>query len=433
MIYWFLLLFWSLITVYYIAKYFKKPLGVFQAPFLFSIAALVMHVPQFSSIILNPSYNNNILYNLTFVMISCFISFSLGWEKAMQKDMKSCYDLNFASSKFIMLLLFFIGLYASYKNSGVWMNTLDSEERTKFIIFVNLSTFLDLSFFYAITYIISKKKITLFTFLIIIISSFFYLNSIFLLARRAVFLKLILALTLMISFIKPKIYSKIKWVILIIFIVGNIASSSISEYRTNLSTKNDLTIDYIENFKNSFNMQDLSVGMDLGNAALAIDYCYKNNTYNFALANWNDFVSLYVPRFLVGEKFKNSLMFDFEHKKYASSLTHGVTTLTGYYDAFSSFGYLGFILFYFLGFLLGRIWVKMRYSKLYFILYLILLPNIPQIASHGVSYIFGKLELFWIFLVPLLITHLYVIYINKSNSHKNEKKDFNINKYTSSI
>lgn len=416
MIYWFLLFIWSLTALYYIITYYKRSMGVFQAPFLFAIAALVMDLSQFTSIIFNPYYKKDILFALTIVMVSSFIAFAKGWEKALHKKLDSCYDLNIESAKILMIFLFLIGFYASYKNYGTWMNTLSSADRTKFLIYVNLSIFLDLAFFYSVTYIMTKKKFSIPIILILIGASFFYMSSIILLARRSVLLKLMLSICMMICIIKPHTQNKIKIIVLTIFILGNIASSSIADYRSSLSGKSNTNIDYIENFKMSFTNKDLTVGMDLGNAAQAIEYCRTNNDYNYALTIWNNFVQLYVPRFLVGQSFKDSLIFKFEHETYAQSLTHGVTTLTGFYDSFSAFSFLGFIIFYILGYILGRIWVKLKYSKLYLILYLILLPNIPHLASHGINYILGKLELFWFFLMPILIIYVRRIKIKKYNS-----------------
>ena len=406
MIYWFLLFIWASTALYYVITYYKRPMGVFQAPFLFAIAALVMDLSQFTSIIFNPYYKNNILFALTVVMISSFIAFAKGWEKALHKKLNSCYDLNIESTKLLMLILFLIGLYASYKNYGTWMNTLNDADRTKFLIYVNLSIFLDLAFFYSISYIMSKKKFPILIISIIIGASFFYMSSIILLARRSVLLKLMLSICMMICIIKPHMQNKVKIIVLLAFIIGNIASSSIADYRSSLSGQSNANINYIENFKMSFMEKNVTVGMDLGNAAQAIEYCRIHNDYNYALTIWNNFIQLYVPRFLVGQSFKSSLMFKFEHEKYAQSLTHGVTTLTGFYDSFSAFSFLGFIIFYILGYLLGRIWVKSKYSKLYLILYLILLPNIPHLASHGINYIIGKLELFWILLMPIFIIYI---------------------------
>ena len=77
--------------------------------------------------------------------------------------------------------------------------------------------------------------------------------------------------------------------------------------------------------------------MDLGNAALGIDYCFQKNEYNYGSFIWNGFVFNYIPKRLVGENIKTSLIIPFEADKYIQALTNGITCTTGYYDAFLPF------------------------------------------------------------------------------------------------
>ena len=105
-----------------------------------------------------------------------------------------------------------------------------------------------------------------------------------------------------------------------------------------------------ENIKKSFTGGSYNerAGMDLGNAALGIDYCFQKNEYNYGSFIWNGFVFNYIPKRLVGENIKTSLIIPFEADKYIQALTNGITCTTGYYDAFSAFSWFGFFVFYFL-------------------------------------------------------------------------------------
>lgn len=146
------------------------------------------------------------------------------------------------------------------------------------------------------------------------------------------------------------------------FLLGGIASLSIIDIRHQVVHGNDsfksiAEIDYFSNFKNAFTNSYTPVGMDLGNAAEGIDYCFKNDQYNFGLFLWNGFVFNYVPRRIVGEETKNELMSDLENIELKNKLCKGVTCMTGYYDAFSAFSYFGFILYFIIGFFTVEVFI----------------------------------------------------------------------------
>ncbi|RGO00505.1 hypothetical protein, partial [Phocaeicola vulgatus] len=204
---------------------------------------------------------------------------------------------------------------------------------------------------------------------------------------------------------------RIKKIFTIFFIVGCIGSLSISEIRTNMGkdSQNSISdINFIKNIKKSFTGGSYNerAGMDLGNAALGIDYCFQKNEYNYGSFIWNGFVFNYIPKRLVGENIKTSLIIPFEADKYIQALTNGITCTTGYYDAFSAFSWFGFFVFYFLARIFA--WIRKRgsYSTLYMTLFFYMLANSTVGVTHGLQLIFAKIE----FLILLFFTIQFVIH-----------------------
>lgn len=142
--------------------------------------------------------------------------------------------------------------------------------------------------------------------------------------------------------------------------------------------------------------------MDLGNAALFIKHAKDNSTYTFGLSFWDDIVTWYFPSFIFGKQGKEDLKLAGTNDKYITSVTHNVTTQTGYYEAFEAFWYLGFILFYIFGYIFGYVWKRIGYSSLYLIVYLCFMFHIPSLASHGFSFVVGQIETFIVFCLPII-------------------------------
>lgn len=169
-------------------------------------------------------------------------------------------------------------------------------------------------------------------------------------------------------------------------------------FRENLHGEKN-NIDYVENFKQAFTHSDTDVGMDLGNAAILIEYCKNYNSYNYGAIFWNGFVYNYVPERIVGKETKESLQYIPSYEKLIEPLTHGVTTVTGYFEAFATWGYLGFFTFLIIGYIVGIIWTRAKYSSFYMILLLFSLGNIPLMVTHNLQYILQRWELIVLFVI----------------------------------
>jgi len=403
-------------------RYYKREFGVFQVPFIFSLASVLMMTPQFCVIIFNPYYDPELLWDLTYCMVTCTLALSFGWEKAQKKNFTICRDIKLRQAKIVFFILFLIGFYCAIKSYGHVLDHFASGESDirvnhTYQVLLFFMIYFDFGMFYALTYVIKKKETNKLVVLILIIASLYYLFIILVLARRIIVVKLFMSLGLLLAMIRPDLSKKIKVIIVLLFTLGTIYQASISNIRGNLhSDKEDRQeINVWDNYKQSYYAQSLTHGLDLGNGALFIKHAKEHYAYNWGLFLWDDIVTWYFPSFIFGKDGKQALMMANEEDSYIESITHNVSTETGYYQAFSAFGYLGFIMFYALGYIMGHIWKRTHESSLYLIVYLCFMYHVPSLASHGFSYIMGQIETFLVFCLPIIYRFTYLKHIKLRN------------------
>ena len=392
--------------IYY---YYRKPMGIFSPVYVIAFMSLGQILPQLTTIYYLPHvYNPSILYNLLITMISCNLAFMIGYERKV--TLKSNKILDIKSSWIKPLIILFapgsliFDLIMSASHAGIKTAT-DGVIAFQFQALGYISLILTLMY-------LRENKLTLWLVGCLILSTLPILHYAFGIygSRLSTFtVALLYAYLLAIKF--PNRYNLIKKIFTIFFIVGCIGSLSISEIRTNMGkdSQNSISdINFIKNIKKSFTGGSYNerAGMDLGNAALGIDYCFQKNEYNYGSFIWNGFVFNYIPKRLVGENIKTSLIIPFEADKYIQALTNGITCTTGYYDAFSAFSWFGFFVFYFLARIFA--WIRKRgsYSTLYMTLFFYMLANSTVGVTHGLQLIFAKIE----FLILLSFTIQFVIH-----------------------
>lgn len=406
-IYLFLLAFYIITCIWVIARFYKRDKGVFQVPFIFSLASMLMMLPQYCVIIYNPYYDPDLLPDLTYCMITSTLALAFGWDKAQKQKVTKFWDIDLQKSRITFFILFIIGLFCALKSYGEVLNHFASGESDirgnhTYQILLFFMLYFDIGMFYALTYVIKRRKATRLIKIILILSCLYYLFIVLMLARRTLVVKLFMSLGLLTVCIRPQWQNIIKKIVVLFFAIGTVYSASISEIRGDLHGRRNETINIWENYKKSYVNPNLAHGMDLGNGALFIRYTKENLTYNFGAFLWDDIVTWYFPSFIFGKEGKEALKLAGENNKYIESITHNVSTPTGYYQAFAAFGYFGFIMFYGIGYLFGYIWKRIQYSSLYLIIYLCFMFHVPSLASHGFGFVLGQIETFLIFGIPVL-------------------------------
>ena len=385
-------------NVWLLFRYYKRPIGVFEPPFLMACISLTVLLPQFTSIYFVDFYPNSLIPLLGYTMISGNLFFTIGYERSIAKyenrRSESIVDLRYDNIS-IGVFLFIATAFACYSLTLYDMPNADMVAAANFKGMAFLAVALSL-----IAYKRTNKKKYLIWF---VIASIPVINFIFFIkGSRGDSLVLFLNILFFLS-LYDKWRGKAKKLAFIFLLLGSVLSASITMVRQNIhGDEYEGNTNVWENYKESFVQNEFMHGMDLGNAALLIDYCYENSSYRFGLSFWNNFVYNYVPKRFFGEDFKRSLMLEDDYEDEVEIITCGITTTTCYSDAFHSFSIFGFVLFFIVGYGLGYVMTRIFISDFYLFLYFQIIGFIPVTFTHSMQYLFARFEYIFIFILPFM-------------------------------
>lgn len=401
------------LNIWIIFRYYKRNIEIFSPCMIIGIMSLTQLLPQLTTIYFHPHYDNAILYNLLFVMLSCNIALVVGYEKGIRSVIptKTIWDFNIAKMDMPIFVLSLLGTIASFIFAGKISNmdwVIASQFQSLGIIGLSLALVKAYKGYRSKSLYLSLIMATI----PLAYFAFFIKGS-----RNNAFLLLVMWL-LFWSLKDQKNRRVIAKCFLGMFLIGGIASLSIVEIRNDVVHGDSGIeaigkIDFIDNFRNAFTNSYTEVGMDLGNAAEGIEHCYEKSEYNYGLFLWNGFVYNYVPRRIVGEDLKNALMSDLQDLTVVERLSNGVTCMTGYYDAFSAFSYLGFIFYLIIGYFYGRCFKLAQYSSFYLFLYIFLLNSSAIIMTHGIQLLVARIEFLFVLVLPFLFRYIRHISIKR--------------------
>ena len=390
--------------------YYKKDYGVFQAPFLVAYTSIFVLLPQLATIYSVDYYHTDTLGIFIYVLLSCNIAFVIGFEFAKQKYKVSNYTLiRFSKIKVLLYVFACIGFYSIF----MWSDTYQGSDN---VIQANMRSFASYAFCLTCPFLIQRhppKQVWAIIILCVIPIAYF---AFFVKGSRGSTLFLILVFSLILSIKYPSKRFAIKKGTLLILIIGAIASASIVLIRHFLVGNPDSNgkislsgVTLLSNYEASFNNEDISVGMDLGNAAIGIDFLSTSMDVDYGITYiWDNFIQNYVPRRVVGESFKKSLKLSLVNDDgFVERQTCGITTMTGYYYAYRSFNILAPLLFLFIGILIGYIWAGRSYSMFNLFVYLVIFSNVPLFITHGPGYIYNGIEFLLIFMYPFIRGGIY--------------------------
>ena len=130
-------------------------------------------------------------------------------------------------------------------------------------------------------------------------------------------------------------------------------------------------------------------------------------SFDYGFYNWNEIIHDFVPKAIVGSEIKSSLTVVIGGSKHAEKLQSSGATMTGYYDAFSSFGIFGWIKFLIIGYLMGYFWRKRNTSVNYLLLYVCMFAPVMEIISHSSNYPISRLIFYFVFIYPFINIAFY--------------------------
>lgn len=395
-----------LVNLYISYRHYNKYLGVFELPFLISMISFVLVVPSLFMIHNYYDTEADSFMTLPLIMfILCNYAFYYGFNKAKEKTGGDRYVETFdlSKGKIVVLLFAVVGMYATLKNRGAYQGGF--VEGT-YVILSFFTAYFTVSTNMVFTCIYKRYKIPFYFYFIIVVALYLQIEQFINIARRAqamqTFITCIFFYFLMNSAAR---YHRFKFIVPLIFVLGYLLNSQVSSYRNNAYNK-EMTV--WENIKSlELSIRDKSVVVDLygnevHNAMIGINDVSSNMSYDYGLFNWNEIVHDYVPKAIVGSNIKAALMVEVGGSKQAEVLQSSGATMTGYYDAFSSFGILGWIKFLILGYLMGNFWRKRNTSVNYMLLYVCLFSPVMEIISHSSNYPISRIIFYCVFAYPFI-------------------------------
>jgi hypothetical protein len=214
-----------------------------------------------------------------------------------------------------------------------------------------------------------------------------------------------------------------------LFILGIVFSSvfvySIGEYRHAMQSKDwSDQLQKIE-LRNPLQLESLVGGIaaEAENAAYIMEAVDRSGDFNYGGIMYNHFIACYVPRQLVGQRLKSSLMIDCNLEELAlkqcnHKWSRGTCT-TGIAEAYSCFSYFGSLIFLLLGYIMRRLWEGATTGDIIYQLYYIaILPFAINVYNGTLQIIVAPWLHIFIFTTPMFL----FAYITKEQKARLEQE-----------
>jgi hypothetical protein len=183
--------------------------------------------------------------------------------------------------------------------------------------------------------------------------------------------------------------------------------NSIGEYRSlvannaRLPTLEELfEIDFLGNF-----IRITEEGFyEVRNAINYVAAAFETANYDFGLSYWNFLIFSYIPGQIVGADVKAALMFNLRDNPIAAFgyQRHIGTTFTGFADSFTSFSFLGVLVFFAISRLFANWWHRGNAGDLQAqVFYAISIATGLHGVTHGTQWFVAFLPMLFIFVLPL--------------------------------
>jgi hypothetical protein len=238
----------------------------------------------------------------------------------------------------------------------------------------------------------------------------FYAGLIILGGRRSAIIEFAMIMLLTLWFIRR--WTPPRWAIALGFAAGTLLVWSIGDYREitggQYGTENGrlpsweelVQIDFAGNLDAVINNDGQP--SELLTAVYDIAAAQSTSTYNLGAGYWNFFVFRFVPAQILGEDFKNGLMFTIDDPVadiYSYTSPVGLTH-TGLADSFQAFWFFGALVFFFIGRIMGSVYAAaMRGSTVAQLSYALIAAQAMQAITHSTASFFTN----WITLGLLLV------------------------------
>jgi hypothetical protein len=241
---------------------------------------------------------------------------------------------------------------------------------------------------------LSRRKWMAPRFLIFIVPGLLLLlESAVLAGRRAAMMNLIAYVLIGLWLVRRMVLPR--WVLVCGLVAGMLLINSIGIYRSIMADKEEplgnrireaVSADYLVRSKVLLE----EGGGDFDNYVYLRQVVAEDRRFDWGLAHWNGLVFNYVPAQIVGQELKRALMIPLQDdakertkERYGHRFGTG-GTVTGYMDAFASFGWMGWVKFAVIGWIMGVLYRHaMRDRFLGQLLYVYMFNAAMHAISHG--------------------------------------------------
>lgn len=126
----------------------------------------------------------------------------------------------------------------------------------------------------------------------------------------------------------------------------------------------------------------------------------RNDSYDYGAGYWNALIQDFVPAQIVGSEFKQSLKIPTKSDSIVGYKILKGSTMTGFYDSFKAFGYLGCLVFFIIGWFMSTLYRKaMNGDTFNMIFYLCILVDALHAVTHRTTLFVSGIITFIIFLL----------------------------------
>ena len=239
---------------------------------------------------------------------------------------------------------------------------------------------------------LSGKRIVIPKLLVFIIPSFLMLlDAAVLNGRRAGMMNLVSYVLVGLWFVRRIVVPR--GFVVVGLVLGLILVNAIGTYRSLIFNKEASLLERFSgavkaDYTSSSKKVIEKAGVEFNNYIIYRQVYSEVAVYDYGLIHWNGLVGNYVPAQIVGREFKQALMIQLVNVQSIAREKYGYKfgiggTVTGYCDAFGSFGWLGFIKFFIIGYIMGVLYRQAMLGSFFGqLLYIYLLGTAMQAITH---------------------------------------------------
>ena len=415
------LLSYVLVNVAMVAHYFRGKGRYFEFPFWAATLALGWFLPMaIGGLSIARQFPDGAYTASMFFAVLCTLALWAGYAWAVGRVPQggSWLGARFDARKLYWAGAFLcsVGFFFQYKLSTLpeelTSMTQWSGAAVKYLFLSNIFIFGFVTLW--LLYLSKRRFFSPGLLLFILPSLFLLVSSAVLKGRRAAMMNLVSYLAASLWFVRRVALPR--WMLVVGLCFGLTLVNAIGVYRSIMYQK-DLTLSERLAKVAEADLSGSTANVLQESGAEFMNYVYyrqiyvETGEYDFGAAHWNELVFNYVPAQIVGRGLKESLMvplcnhIDLAAEKYGYFFGLGTTT-TGYFDAFASFAWLGFVKYLIIGGIMGVLYRHaMQGDFLGQLLYVYALGTAMHAISHGTNAILLSI---WVYFFGLAYPTLFL-------------------------